>query len=493
MGSQLPQLHLLLLPLMSQSHLIPFADMAKLLAHRGVKVTLILTPQNAARFNKILDHANASNLNLEFVSLRFPCQEAGLPEGCENMDILPSPDLIPQFFEASNMLQKPLEKWLGELASCPSCIISDICLPWTSDVALKFKIPRLVFHGISCFALLCSHNVSRSEVLERVTSDSESFLVPDMPDRIEFTKAQLPEPMKQSSDEWRRLIDQFIEAELSAQGIAVNTFEELEPRYVKEYQKVVKKIWCIGPLSLCNKAVSDNFDRGNKSCIGEPECLRWLDSMEPASVIYVCFGSLCNLTDSQLVELALGLEASNRPFIWVIREGDYSTELEKWLVEEKIEERIEGRGLIIRGWAPQVLILCHPGIGGFMTHCGWNSTLEGVSAGVPMITWPMFAEQFYNEKLIVQVLGIGVRVGVEACVHWGEEEDKGRVLVKREDVKKAIENLMDEGEEGKERRKRARALEGMAKRAVREGGSSYLNVTSLIQHIGEQVGMMSNW
>lgn len=462
--------------------------MAKLLAYRGLNVTIILTPRNAARFTKIVDDAKASNLNLEFVSFRFPCQEAGLPEGCENMDNIPSPDLIPHFFEASNMLQKPLEKWLEKVASTPNCLISDYCLPWTSDIALKFKIPRFVFHGISCFTLLCDHNISRSKVLERVASDSQPFLVPNMPDRIELTKAQMPEGTTRSSDDLSALMDQFKVAQSAAQGIVLNTCEELEPKYVKEYQKVVKKLWCIGPLSLGNKLMSDKFrtTSGDQSSVDEPECLRWLDSMKPSSVIYVCFGSLCHLFAPQLVELALGLEASNRPFIWVVRKGDYSEELEKWLVEEKFEERVVGRGLIIRGWAPQVLILSHPAIGGFLTHCGWNSTLEGVSAGVPMITWPMFAEQFYNEKVLVQVLRIGVRVGVEVTVHWGKE-DKAAVLIKREDVKKAIEELMDEGEEGKERRKRARALGEMAKREVEEGGSSYLNVTSLIQDISEQV------
>ncbi|XP_059463430.1 UDP-glycosyltransferase 73C3-like [Corylus avellana] len=480
MASQIDhQLHFLLVPLMSQSHLIPFTDMAKLLARRGLNVTIILTPLNAVRFNTILDQAKASNLNIQFISLPFPCQEAGLPQGCENMDTLASPDLLPQFFEASNMLQKPLEMWLEglESSSRPSCIICDICLPWTSDVALRFKIPRLIFHGISCFTLLCSHNISRSKVLEGVKSDSEPFLVPNMPDRTEFTAAQLPEIVKQISGDLRDLIDRFNAAAISAQGMLVNTFEELEPGHVKEYQKVVEKIWCIGPLSLANKSSIDE---------PEPECLRWLDSMKPSSVIYVCFGSLCHLLASQLVELALGLEESNHPFIWVVRKGDYSTELEKWFVEEKFEKRIEGRGVVIRGWAPQVLILSHPAIGGFLTHCGWNSTLEGISAGLPMITWPMFAEQFYNEKLVAQVLRIGVRVGVEACVQWGDEEKAG-VLVKREDVKKAIEQLMEEGEEGEERRKRARELGGMAKRAVEDGGSSYLNVTSLIKHISEQV------
>lgn len=152
------------------------------------------------------------------------------------------------------------------------------------------------------------------------------------------------------------------------------------------------------------------------------------------------------------------------------------------LLLKRYEERVQGKGIIIRGWAPQVLILSHPAVGGFMTHCGWNSTLEGVAAGVPMITWPMFAEQFYNEKLIVQVAGTGVGVGVERCVNWGEEEDVG-VLVRSEDVRAAIERLMDRGEEAEKRRRRARILGEAAKRAVEEGGSSYRNMSLMIRHV----------
>ena len=158
--------------------------------------------------------------------------------------------------------------------------------------------------------------------------------------------------------------------------------------------------------------------------------------------------------------------------------------LNKWIKESGFEEKTKGVGLLIRGWAPQVLILSHPAIGGFLTHCGWNSTIEAICAGMPMLTWPLFGDQFFNEKFIVQVLRIGVRVGVETPVNWGNEEKSG-VLVKKEHVLKAIQVLMDEGNEREERRKRARELAEMAKKAV-EGGSSHFNVTQLIQDIMQQ-------
>jgi UDP-glucosyl transferase 73C len=223
----------------------------------------------------------------------------------------------------------------------------------------------------------------------------------------------------------------------------------------------------------------------------ENQCLKWLDSWPPSSVIYACLGSLNRLTPPQLMELGLGLEASNKPFIWVLRGSYKSQEMENLLLEDGFEERVKGRGLIIHGWAPQVLILSHPAIGGFLTHCGWNSSLEGICAGVPMMTWPMFAEQFLNEKLIVQILEVGVRVGVELALTWGEEEKFG-VAVKRENVEEAVEKIMGEGEEREERRERARKLADMAKKAIKEGGSSFLNITLLLQDIRQQAKNISS-
>ncbi|KAJ4706802.1 Glycosyltransferase [Melia azedarach] len=475
-------IHFVLFPFMAQGHMIPIIDCGRMLAQSGIIISVVITPLNAARCQTIIDQAIESGLRIRLIQLPFPCEEAGLPRGCESLDTLPSMDLAANFYAATAKLQLPVENLFKGLNPRPCCIISDTLLPWTIHVANKFDVPRISFHGIPCFSLLCSRNYYLYKVFESIKTESEYFVMPGIPDRIEFTKAQLPGYMHKNLDDFGK---QVLAAEAKNYGLIVNTFEELETAYVKEYKKTTKgKVWCLGPVSLCNK---DNTamaaQRGNKLSNDGYQCLEWLDSQEMNSVVYACLGSLCNLIPAQLIELGLGLELTNRPFIWVIRGGDNrSEELEKWIVENKFEERIKGRGLLFRGWAPQLLILSHPAIGGFLTHCGWNSTLEGICGGVPMITWPLFADQFCNEKLVVQTLKIGVKVGVEIPVKWGEEENVG-VLVSKEDVKMAVGMLMNEGEG---RRRRAKELGEMAKRATEEGGSSQLDMAMLIQDIVQQ-------
>lgn len=197
-------------------------------------------------------------------------------------------------------------------------------------------------------------------------------------------------------------------------------------------------------------------------------------------MLYVCFGSLCEFAESQLLEIALGLESSNICFIWVIKSDAFL------LLDKDFEERVKDRELIIKGWAPQVLILNHPAVGGFMTHCGWNSVLESVSSGVPMITWPLFAEQFYNGNFVLTHWKIGVGVGVESGLAWGEEEKIG-VLVRRDRVEKVVSQFMiNGGEEVEGMRKRASKLSELAKIAVSKGGSSYVNVGLLIDDLLNQ-------
>lgn len=325
------------------------------------------------------------------------------------------------------------------------------------------------------------HKIRSLKILKNdALGEGEPVLLPGLPHHIEITKAQSPGNFKGPAlDKFGR---EIVEAESTADGVVVNSFDDLEPSYAECYEKAIgKKVWMIGPMSLCRRNATQMAARGNKASIDVNRCMGWLDSMKPGSVVYVSFGSLAKTSVSQLIEIGSGLEASNSPFVWAIKAGDDMSEVEKWL-SEGFEDRTAGRGLIIRGWAPQLMILSHPAVGGFMTHCGWNSMLESVCAGVPMITWPHFGEQFVNEKLIVQVMGIGVSLGVKLPSAWAMESTA--VLAGREDIEKAVKGLMDEGREASAvMRERARELSEKAKSAMQEGGTSYENMKLLVDQI----------
>jgi UDP-glucosyl transferase 73C len=470
---------------MAPGHILPMMDMAKLLAKHNVKVTIITTPLNAIQYKTSINNEIESGSQIQLLEVKFPNVEAGIPEGCESLETLPSMDLKENFLIAVNLLQHPIEELFEKLEPFPSCIISDKHIPSLADTSIKFKIPRIIFDGMNCMTLLCNHNIHLSKVYETL-SDSDQFVIPGLPHRIEMKKSQLPAIFKPGPNEVLNGLRRRIrDAEVEAYGIVVNSYEELEDGYVEEYQRVTgHKVWCVGPVSLTNKDDQEKSQRGSKNLIDANEYLKWLDSWPKNSVIYACLGSLNRVTPKQLIEIGLGLEATNRPFIWVVRKAYKWGEVEKWLLEDGFEERVKGRGILIRGWAPQVLILSHNAIGAFLTHCGWNSTLEAICAGVPLVTFPMFSDQFYNEKLVVQVIETGVRIGVENAVHFGDEDEVGDgVQVSRENVKEAIEKVMGEGEGKNERRERARKYADMGMKAIEEGGSSYINMLKLIKEI----------
>lgn len=478
MGGEENQVHIFFFPFMAHGHMIPTIDMAKLFASRGVKATIVTTPLNEPLVSRTIQRSKDLGFDINIKTIKFPAVEVGLPEGCENADSITSHEtqgeMTTNFFMATTMLQQPLEKLLQECH--PDCLIADMFLPWTTDAAAKFGIPRLVFHGISCFSLCTSDCLNRYKPYKKVSSDSELFVVPELPGDIKFTSKQLPDYMKQNVEtDFTRLIQKVRESSLKSYGIVVNSFYELESDYANFFKELGRKAWHIGPVSLCNREFEDKAQRGKEASVDEHECLKWLDSKKPNSVVYICFGTVANFSDSQLKEIAIALEASGQQFIWVVRKDKKAKDKEEWL-PEGFEKRMESKGLIIRGWAPQVVILDHEAVGGFVTHCGWNSTIEGIAAGKPMVTWPVSAEQFFNEKLVTDVLKIGVAVGVQQWVTvYGDKITSGA-------VEKAVTRIMT-GEEAKEMRSRVEALGGMAKRAIEEDGSSYSNLNALIEEL----------
>ncbi|KAH6772695.1 hypothetical protein C2S52_004494 [Perilla frutescens var. hirtella] len=469
------QLHIVLIPAMAQGHMIPMLEMAKLFTSRGIKTTIIATPAFAGPVTKSRQSGHDIGLSVT----DFPPKGSSLPDHVASFDQISTPDLVTKFLRAMELLQGPVETILQELQ--PNCVVSDMFLPWTADSAAKFGIPRLVFFGTSCFSRCLSEEMELQKPYKNVSSDSEPFVLGGLPHELSFARSQLPPfHLQEEENDFKKLFSQISESAKNTYGEVVNSFYELESAYLDHFKNVLgKKAWQIGPLLLCSNEAERKSQRGKESAIDEHECLAWLDSKRPNSVVYVCFGSSTTFTKAQLHETAAGLEESGQDFIWVVRKGkDQENELD--LLPQGFEERVKGKGLIIRGWAPQLMILDHPAIGAFVTHCGWNSTLEGICAGVPMITWPVFAEQFYNEKLVTEVLETGVSVGNK---RWMRVASEG---VGRDAVAEAVEQIMLGGG-APEMRRRAKYYKEMARKAVEEGGSSYNTLNALMEELSTYV------
>ncbi|KAI8564904.1 hypothetical protein RHMOL_Rhmol03G0219000 [Rhododendron molle] len=353
-------------------------------------------------------------------------------------------------------------------------IIDLFCTP-ALPLGSELNIPTYYFFTsgagcLDCFLYLPTIHQNTNQSFKDLNMDLHFPNLPPIP------AADMPKPMlERNSTEYECLID-FFNHMPKSDGIIVNTFEALEPRAVKAISDrlcvpngVTPPVFCIGPL------IASSEDRGGGDV---EECLTWLDTQPSRSVVFLCFGSLGLFTGEQLKEIAIGLERSGQRFLWVVRAPPTLTPVLLALPDPDLDsllpdgflDRTKERGLVVQSWAPQVAVLQHDSVGGFVTHCGWNSVLEAMcGAGVPMVAWPLYAEQRLNRVLLVKEMKLAL---------WMNESESG--FVTAEEVEKRVTELMD-SEEGKAVSDRVKAACEGAREALSEGGSSRVALAKLVE------------
>ncbi|KAI3512950.1 hypothetical protein L1887_20273 [Cichorium endivia] len=264
----------------------------------------------------------------------------------------------------------------------------------------------------------------------------------------------------------------FLETAQAADKVShmiIHTFEELEASLVKELKSTFLNVYSVGPLELLLNQITENETKksnvsGYSLWKEEPECVRWLQSKEPNSVVYVNFGSITVMSLPDLLEFGWGLVNSDLEFLWIIR-----TDLvdgKPVVLPQELEEAMNHKGFVA-SWCSQEEVLNHPSVGGFLTHGGWGSIIESLSAGVPMICWPVSGDQQTNCRQMCKEWKVGMEISGN---------------VKKEEIAKLVKELM-EGEEGKRMRKKALEWKKVAEKATGSNGSSYLDTEKLANEI----------
>ncbi|KAL8124367.1 UDP-glycosyltransferase 90A2-like [Apium graveolens] len=437
--------HVVLFPFMAKGHTIPTIQLALLFLRHGAQVTFLTTPANRAFIFESL-----SNTTANIVDLPFP-NVPGIPAGVESTDKLPSRSLLLPFLTSTPLMQADFERVLKELPTI-NFMVTDLFLGWTLDAAFKLGIPRLSFGGWNVFTTVIYDDlVLKRQGLLLETKSNEIVVHPNFPS-IKLTTNHF-EPHLVCS---QFFVDQ-LDAALKSNGTIVNSCSELEPRFLEFWNKERKpKAWCLGPLCLAEplprKLVSQE----------EQPWMKWLETKKETAVLYVAFGSQAEVTKEQSEEIKIGLENSRVNFLWVVGNNEE--------LDEGFVERVKGRGIVVKDWVDQRRILRHESVKGFMSHCGWNSVTESICAKVPILAWPMGADQPLNAIIVVDEIKIGLMV--ETC------DGSMRGFVKGEGLERTVRELM-EGEMGKTVRKRVEEVGELAMKAV-EGGSSWMNMSELI-------------
>ncbi|XP_075660610.1 mogroside I-E synthase-like [Castanea sativa] len=443
--------HIVVLPYPLQGHINPMLQFSKRLATKGLKVTL-LTPKSIVKSMK----GQASSVTFEPID--DDDDDSGELITAETMEA------YDERFKAmfSHGLEGLIEK-NNSYGYATKLVVYDCILPWALDIAKQHGIGAAPFITQSCTIAAIFYNLYQERFTlplqePEVSLPSLPLLrIDDMPSFIS-QPGLYPFLLKVCLEMYHNFHE--------VNWVFCNSFDKLEEEVVSwiSSQWPIKNIGPTIPSMYLDKRLKD--DKNYNLSLFKPNvdaCMKWLDSKDTGTVVYVSFGSMAALGEEQMEELALGLKRSNRYFLWVVRES----ETEK-LPTKFIEETTE-RGLVVT-WCPQLEVLSHKAIGCFMTHCGWNSTLEALSLGVPMVVMPQWSDQATNSKFVMDVWKVGIRVKVD---------DKG--VVTREEIELCINEVM--GEKGEEMKRNTLKWKKLANEALDEGGSSDKNIEEFMAKI----------
>ncbi|KAL2482384.1 UDP-glycosyltransferase 83A1 [Forsythia ovata] len=450
--------HVLAVPYPAQGHVMPLLKLSCQIANRGIKVTFVNTEHIHAKVLATM-HGDEEQRGIELTSI---------PDG-----LMPEDDRE-IFFIVTGSLRRTMPGYLIDLIekiNCKnsdekiSCVIADIAIGWILDVAEKVGAEPVAFLPAAAAGMALILHIPK--LIEAGNLDKNGTMMQG--ELINLTD-EIPS-WRRNELSWSFLGDLktqkiFFECCLTAEQTAhhakwllCNTFDEIESSACK----LIPKICPVGPLLSSNNLKSSTS--GGSFWVEDTTCLSWLDKQPVGSVIYISFGSIAVFSQEQLHELALGLELSGRPFLWVVR-SNLANGLNAQYPNGFLKRVVEHAKIV--EWGPQEKVLAHSSVGCFLSHCGWNSTMEGLSMGVPFLCWPYFADQFHNQNYICDMWKIGLRL---------KPDENG--LRSRHEIKAKIEMLFDDHSI------KANALEvkEMALKNVSESGSSFQNFETFIDHL----------
>ncbi|XP_031477302.1 UDP-glycosyltransferase 88A1-like [Nymphaea colorata] len=464
---QQQQRTVVLYPSPGMGHLITMVELGKLIHLRlRLPVTILIAspPFNLGNPTPYINAIESSDLGISFHYLPQPLDFSHQDHNAQHHELL-----VFKFLNACNPHVKDKLELISKSSTILAIVVDFFCVASISVAAANLGSPVYVYFTSPAGALASClyHNElhRRSDVSFRhLNVDLHIPGIPPLPSR------DMPLPMLDREDTYFCLLESSSQM-CRAQGIILNTFDALEPRALQAISDGLctpngstPPLHTIGPVITAEKKMDS-----------DAECLNWLDSQPDRSVVFLCFGSLGRFSVDQLAEIADGLERSGQGFLWVVRGpargpgpalASEDPDLEA-LLPRGFLERTHGKGLVVKSWAPQVRVLSHEAVGGFVTHCGWNSVLESIIAGVPMVAWPLYAEQRINRVLLVKEMGLAIAVqeGTDGLVGAAEVERCVRLLL--------------ESEEGSALRERAAEARDAGAAVVREGGSSWAGLARL--------------